>query len=375
MRIALITSQAFSLFNFRGPLISTMVGRGVEVIAIAPDYDEQSRAAVRSLGASPVDCSFSRAGMNPLRDGLDTVLLASLLRRCKVDMVLTYFAKPVIFGTFAALLARVPQRFCMIEGLGYAFIPSPSGETFKRRLLRGLVSHLYKWALRYAQKVFLLNNDDIAELMQDGVVNSRQVVKLGGIGVDLMDWLPAPPVKQPITFLLAARLLREKGVTDYAEAAKLVKSAYPDTRFILLGALDVNPGSLGRAEVTSWVTQGLLEWPGHVQVRPWLAQASVFVLPSYREGVPRSTQEAMAMGRAVITTRVPGCRETVDDGRNGFLVPACDPAALAQAMLRFIHQPELIERMGKVSREIAVERFDVHKVNALMLSTMGILEA
>ena len=199
-----------------------------------------------------------------------------------------------------------------------------------------------------------------------------QVIKLNGIGVDLVEWMPAPVAIKSITFLLVARLLREKGILEYAAAARIVKSKYPDTRFILLGGVDPNPGSLNTHEVSQWVNDGLLEWPGHVAVKPWLAQTSVFVLPSYREGVPRSTQEAMAMGRAVITTDVPGCRDTVVEGVNGFLVPVRDAAALADAMMRFIKQPELIETMGKASRALAVERFDVHKVNAVILATMGI---
>ena len=183
--------------------------------------------------------------------------------------------------------------------------------------------------------------------------------------------MPTPGVSPPITFLLAARLLREKGIVEYAEAARIVKSKYPDTRFILLGSVDPNPGSLNAEEVSKWVTERLLEWPGHVPVKSWMTQASVYVLPSYREGVPRSTQEAMAMGRAVITTDAPGCRETVVDGLNGFLVPVRDSVALAEAMMRFIKQPALIETMGKASRMLAEERFDVHKVNAIMLATMG----
>ncbi|MDH4234479.1 MAG: glycosyltransferase family 4 protein, partial [Gallionella sp.] len=354
-----------------GPLISALVAQGVEVLAIAPDYDEQTRESVRALGAVPVDYSLTRTGMTPLRDALDTIRLALLLRRLGVDATLGYSIKPVIYGTFAALLARVPRRFCMIEGLGYVFTPPAGREPTKRKVLRSLVSLLYKWALKYAPKVFLLNDDDIAELVGRGLVRSAQVVKLGGIGVDLAEWLPALSVNQPITFLLAARLLREKGIVEYAEAARLVKNKYPSTRFILLGGLDPNPGGLSEGEVAAWVEQGLLEWPGHVPVKDWLAQASVYVLPSYREGVPRSTQEAMAMGRAVITTRAPGCRETVVDGENGFLVPVRDPVALAEAMTFFIEQPELIEIMGKASRALAIERFDVRKVNAVMLAAMG----
>ncbi len=371
MRFALITSQAFSVSNFRGPLITALVAQGVEVFAIAPDFDEQTRASVRLLGAVPVDCYLSRTGMNPLRDILSVLRLMVLLRRLKVEVSLAYFIKPVIFGNLAAFFVRVPQRFCMIEGLGYVFTPPDDHEPVTRRILRMLVSLLYKLSLKHAHRVFLLNQDDIAEMLNRGLVRHAQVVKLNGIGVDLTQWMPTPAVSPPITFLLAARLLREKGIVEYAEAARIVKSKYPDTRFILLGSVDPNPGSLNAEEVSKWVTERLLEWPGHVPVKSWMTQASVYVLPSYREGVSRSTQEAMAMGRAVITTDAPGCRETVVDGLNGFLVPVRESVALAEAMMRFIKQPALIETMGKASRMLAEERFDVHKVNAIMLATMG----
>lgn len=341
------------------------------MFAIAPDFDEQTRASVRLFGAVPVDCYLSRTGMNPLRDILSVLRLMALLRRLKVDVSLAYFIKPVIFGNVAAFFARVPRRFCMIEGLGYVFTPPGGHEPATRKILRMLVSLLYKLSLKHAHRVFLLNEDDIAEMVNRGLVRHAQVVKLNGIGVDLTQWMPTTAVSQPITFLLAARLLREKGILEYAEAARIVKVKYPATRFILLGGVDPNPGSLNALEVSEWVTESLMEWPGHVPVKNWLAQTSIFVLPSYREGVPRSTQEAMAMGRAVITTDAPGCRETVVDGLNGFLVPVRDAAALADAMMRFIKQPELIETMGKASRTLAEERFDVHKVNAIMLAAMG----
>ena len=150
----------------------------------------------------------------------------------------------------------------------------------------------------------------------------------------------------------------------------VIKQQYPHARFILLGGLDDNPGALSRQDVQTWVDEGILEWPGHVPVQPWLAQASVFVLPSYREGVPASTQEAMAMGRAVITTDAPGCRETVVDHVNGFLVPVRNPHVLAEKMRRFIEQPDLIVSMGEASRRMAEERFDVHKVNQRLIGVL-----
>lgn len=367
---AVISSQAFSLINFRGPIISDLVANGVTVFALAPDFDDQIRRKILALGAHPVDFFLTRTGMNPLRDGVDTVRLAMLLRRLQPDVTLGYFIKPVIYGTIAAWLAGVPRRVAMIEGLGYVFTASSSRETWKRKFLRKLVSFLYRLSLARAQMVIFLNKDDLAEFVEADLVDESKVINLGGIGVDLQAWLLSPPFTTQVTFLLAARLLREKGIVEYAEAARQVKVRHPDVRFILLGGLDPNPGALKQSEVEAWVREGLLEWPGHVEVRPWLAQTSVFVLPSYREGVPRSTQEAMAMGRAVITTDAPGCRETVDDGVNGFLVPVRDATALANAMLRFVENPTLIATMGGESRRLAEARFDVRTINARLLKIL-----
>lgn len=367
---ALISNQAFSLLNFRGPLICEMVTMGMTVFALAPDYDEETRKKVSALGALPVDCHFSRTGMNPFKDVFDTLRLVLLLRRLKPDVTIGYFIKPVILGTLAAWLSRVPRRVAMIEGLGYVFTSSVGREPIRRKALRSFVSQLYKFALARAHKVIFLNNDDITEFVSAGLVKMSKIIRLGGIGVDLLELPFTNPVTQPVTFLLAARLLREKGIVEYAEAARLVKTIHPEVRFLLLGGVDPNPGGLALPEVQSWVSEGLLEWPGHVAVKCWLAQTSVYVLPSYREGLPRSIQEAMAMGRAVITTHSPGCRDTVDDGVNGFLVPVRDVTSLAKAMLRFVETPALICAMGIESRRLAEDRYDVHRVNERLISIL-----
>ncbi|WP_331838638.1 glycosyltransferase family 4 protein [Hydrogenophilus thermoluteolus] len=172
---------------------------------------------------------------------------------------------------------------------------------------------------------------------------------------------------------LVAHMLREKGVLEFVAAARRIKANYPEVRFVLVGGLHPNPGSIQKEEIESWVREGVVEWAGQVaDVRPWLAQTSVFVLPSYREGVPRSTQEAMAMARPVITTDAPGCRETVMDGVNGFLIPPRDVDALVAAMERFIANPNLIRSMGTESRRLAEERFDVRVVNQRLMQILGI---
>lgn len=368
-RLALIGNQAFSMLNFRGPLIRDVVARGTEVFAFAPDYDAPSREAVRALGATPLDHGLTRTGMNPSRDASGIADLVGKLREIRPEVALGYSIKPVIYGTLAAWMAGVPRRFAMIEGLGHIFMEHP---TLKGRALRTAVSALYKVALARTTRTFFLNEDDRADFLRFGLVSAGRTEVIGAIGVDLSKWTPAPPVTSPMTFLFIGRLLREKGIVELIEAARIVKSDHPEARFILLGDIDSNPSSLSRAQIEAWVTEGLVTWPGQVDVAPWIAQSSVFVLPSYREGVPRSTQEAMAMARPVITTDVPGCRDTVVDGVNGFLMPAKDADALADAMLRFVLEPQLVEKMGRASRTMAEDLFDVENANARLLAQMGL---
>lgn len=367
-KIVILTSHAPSLINFRSALIQSLVGKGVRVFAVAPNFDEQTWSSVKALGASPVPCPIERVGMNPVRDFVNTLKLLRLLNELGPDVVLGYFIKPVIFGSIAGFFAGVPRRFAMVEGLGFVFTADASSLTIKRQLLKRLVMLLYKLGILCADRVIFLNPDDQAELINARVLPASKSFLLGGIGVDLKRWMMAPPFFKPVTFLLVARLLRAKGICEYADAARIVKKKHSEVRFILLGGLDENPGSITSAEVQVWVNEGTLEWYGHVPVQPWLRRSSVYVLPSYREGVPASTQEAMAMGRPVITTDVPGCRETVIDGVNGYLVPVRDAHALADKMCVFIKNPEYISRMGLESRRLAEERFDVHKVNQRLIN-------
>ncbi len=368
--VTIVGNQGFSMINFRGALIEDLVKRGHSVHALAPQIDDETATTLRRLGANPVEIKLARTSTNPITD-LSTLLhLYQTFLQIRPDVTLAYAAKPAIYGTLAAWLAGVRARYSMIEGLGYVFI-SRQGEGISKRLLRGLVVRLFGLASSKANKVFFLNPDDVGEFLSLGLVQPSQALNIGGIGVDLEIWKPAPPVQDPITFIFVGRLLKDKGVFDYVAAARKIKSAHPAVRFLLVGGVDENPESVSRADVEGWVNEGLVEWPGHVPVAPWLQDSSVLVMPSfYREGVPRSTQEAMAMARPVITTDSVGCRETVVDGKNGYLVPPHDPAAIALAMERFIVEPGLILTLGAESRRMAEERFDVRKVNATIIKTM-----
>jgi len=369
-QITLIGHAAGATLNFRAPLIADLVAAGWRVEVLAPDWTPDQRQRLRALGAEARTFPLSRTGLNPLQDLRSLWVLYRHLRDSRPDAVLTYAAKTNVWGMLAAAWAGVPRRVAMVEGMGFAFTEGQDGRTSKQRMVGAVLSVLYRVAFRLAHRVIVLNPDDARDLQRRCGLASQKTILLGGIGVPLSDWPFCPPHTTPITFTLVARLLREKGVLEFVQAARLIKERHPSTRFLLLGAIDDNPGSLREADLQPWVQAGIIEWSGQVDVKPWLAQTSVFVLPSYREGVPRSTQEAMAMGRAVITTDAPGCRETVVDGINGFLVPPRDVPALAAAMQRFIDEPALIARMGAESRRLAEERFDVRRANAIIMSTL-----
>lgn len=355
------------MLNFRGALISSLVERQMQVFALAPDYTEAQRDAIRALGATPVDFRMQRNGINPAEDSLTFLSLVSALRRIKPDIALSYAIKPVIYGTLAAAVAGTPRRFAMIEGLGHVFLNAPSARS---RLLKSVALTLYRRALAQADRTFFLNKDDRNDLLELKLLTPEKALVVGAIGIDLEKWRPSPIVTEPMTFLFVGRLLREKGISEFIAAARRLKGTHPETRFVVLGDVDTNPSSVTRQQVGGWAQEGLIEWPGHVEVGPWLARSSVFVLPSYREGVPRSTQEAMAMGRPVITTDVPGCRETVVDGKNGFLVPAHNADALADAMLKYVRNPGLVAEHGAVGREMAETLFDVHRSNDRLIAAM-----
>lgn len=372
MKIILLGTTAFNSIIFRQDLIKELVSNGHEVyvfgLCFSPDEDDQLRA----LGATPVAYSFSRTGLNPFRDIKDTLKLARQIKAIRPDLVFSYFAKPVVFGTIAAKIAGVPRRIAMLEGLGFTFTEQPNGLPFKTKLIRSVQVLLYRLAFPLLERIIFLNPDDPVDLVEKYKLKVKQVSVLGGIGLNLADYPYSVPQAEPVRFIFIGRLLAEKGVNEYIAAAQLVRQRYPEAEFVMLGGLDeANPGGLTRIELDTLIAQGAVIHLGHVDnVGEWLANSSVFVLPSYREGVPRSTQEALAIGRAVITTDVPGCRETVVDGVNGFFVPPWSSEQLAEKMIRFIEQPELIEQMGKESYRIAQEKFDAHEVNQRLVAML-----
>lgn len=369
-RVFVLGSFADSLINFRGTLLREMVRCGHEVIACAPDASVEVQSELVRMGVRYLHVDMDRTGTNPMRDlGLVRRMLV-LFRELRPDAFLGYTIKPVIYGTIAARMAGVPSIFSLVTGLGYAFLDrSPKG-----RALRAVSILLYRISLRYNKKVFFQNPDDMQLFTKLGLVHaSGQAVLVNGSGVDLQRFRPVS-LPESMSFLLVARLIRDKGVCEYAEAAKIVRKKARHVRFFLAGWIDSNPRSVTQEELQGWQDSGVVEYLGRLSdVREAIARCTVYVLPSYREGTPRTVLEAMAMERSIITTDAPGCRETVKEGENGFLVPVRDAGALAEAMLRFIEDPDMAIRMGEASRRIACEKYDVRKVNEKMLGTMGLM--
>lgn len=372
MKIALVAGYAPSLVNFRGPLIKAMINAGHEVLAVAPQTDDETPGQIRSLGAEFRPVTLARSGLNPLADLKTLFALISIFRQEKPEILLSYTVKPVIYASLAAKLCGLDRAYSLITGLGYSF--GRAGEK-GRGLLTALVRNLYRTALSGNRAVFFQNPDDRDFFLQQGIIKpSKPTVVTAGSGIDLDHFALAEPVEQGPVFLCLTRLLREKGVAEYAEAALLLRKKYPEAKFRLVGPLDPGPDGVSEQEVINWVEQEAIAYDGEVRdVRPFMAGCSVFVLPTaYREGVPRSLLEALSMGKPVITTDAPGCRETVVQDENGLLVPVRDPKALADAMDTFIRDRSLIPKMGTASRRLAEEKFDVNKVNGQILGEMGL---
>lgn len=373
-KIAVVASLTLSLTNFRLELLKKMVAEGHQVTAYAPENDTRNIAKLREIGVDFVQMPMARTSLNPFGDLQTLLFLWRQFRNKKPDYVLPYTMKPIIYGLLAARLAGVKNRYALVTGLGHVFSePQPKG---KAALVRGISVRLYRSALAGVRKVFVYNDADKADMIQHKLMAAQTpLIMVPGSGVDLELYRRSPVVADPPVFLMIARLLRDKGVGEFAEAAKQLKAKHPEVRFQLLGPYDPNPAGISADEVDAWVGHGTLEYLGETDdVRPFLANCSAYVLPSYyREGIPRTILEAMAIGRAVITTNCPGCRDTVEQGKNGFIVEPRNARDLAEAMEKLIESPDDIHQMGEAAHQLARERFEVHAINRLLLGEMGLL--
>ena len=259
----------------------------------------------------------------------------------------------------------------MVTGVGYAF----TSKTCKARLIRIVLSALYRIAFLCADLVVFQNRDDREQFLKGKLVREHKCRTVNGSGVN-MEKFPVAPYPEQMTFFMLSRIMYSKGIREYLQACEIVKAKHPEVRCMLLGACEGIQDSISEDDLKSYVDRGIIEHSGETdKVADYYAQCSVYVLPSYREGTPRTVLEAMSMGRAVITTDAPGCRETVIDGVNGYLVPIQDAKAVADRMVRFIENPELVESMGRKSLEYCRQKFDVCKVNEDMCGYLKVLSS
>ncbi len=382
MKFLICANYLPHVLNFRGKLLQDIAALGYEIHVVAPDLKAYATDynILSELGYSLHEVPMQRTGTNPIADTKMLMAMYSLLHEIQPDFMLSYTIKPVIYGTLAAWLAKVPNRFVLISGLGYTF--QQVEETSKRTVFQKLVHSMYQQALKKSSKVFFQNTDDRDLFKSLKLLSSKTPsVVVNGSGVDVTDFdvLPFPrdtagSIKP--SFLLIARLLKDKGILEYVRAAKKIKVEYPNAEFHLVGWIDENPAAISQTQLDDWIKDGDINYWGKLDdVRPAIQECSVYVLPSYREGTSRSVLEAMSMGRAIITTDAPGCRDTVISGENGYLVPVKAVDELVDAMKQFIDNPSLYERLGQASRSIALEKYDVKKVNAHMISEMGLMSS
>lgn len=362
-RILLIASFDASLIRFRGDFIKCLVDDGFEVFAAAPDFSNEFQEKVKDLGATPIQINLQRTGLNPFKDFKSILELKSLMKAHKIDMVFPYTVKPVIYGSMAANMCKVPV-ISLITGLGYAF----TGLTTKAKILQRFNEILYKLSIRKNKVIVFQNKDDYQLFLDRKIISKKQNVNfVSGSGVNLNEFsFKEKKPNEKVSFLLVARLIKEKGIALYMEAAKILKVKYPNTEFHLIGAPETSPSAINENELKELHSKGTIIFHGiQHNIEEHLNKRDIFVLPSYyREGLPRTTLEACACGNPIITTDSVGCRESVKEGINGFLIEPQNLEALIKPMEFFITNPDKIREMGINSRKYAEERFDVNIINS-----------
>lgn len=353
----IVRSHGDYLVRFHGALIRRLVAAGHRVVGACPAPTAGQSDALQSMGAAVVDFPFNRRGLDPIADMFAYQRFAASLRDIAPDVALLITIKPIIFGVHAARQAGCAKVFAMLSGLGYAF---GQPNDIVDRVLGGIGRALLQQALRRCDGVLCHNDADLDELRRRGLIHRQQptLVTLGS-GVDLQ-LFPSRPLPENPSVLMIARLVGAKGVRDYVEAARIVRAIRPDIVFRLVGWLEQGPDAITQAEIDTWEDEGAIQFVGRLNdVGPALADCSLFALPTYyREGLPRTILEAMATGRPVVTTDIPGCRDTVEARKNGQVVPPRDARALADAILDLMSDHQRLASMAASSRARAESMFD-----------------
>ncbi len=371
--ILIFASYGPSLINFRLHLIKKLISKGYKVSVASPidNFSISLQDELKNLGVNLNFFSLSRTGLNIFQDLKSISQIYKIIKSSKPNIIISYTAKPVIYSGLILKFFPKISYFPLITGLGFAFTEI---NLFKQKLIKFLMIKLYQVALLTSKKVIFQNKDDQYLFYKLKIINKKKISNIvNGSGVDLNSYplsnLPSKPI-----FLMISRLLIDKGVREYVSAAKIVRANFPNARFQLAGYLDNNPSAISYDELKSWIEKGYIEYLGeHKSVQPILKSCRYFVLPSYREGTPRSTLEALSTGRPIITTDVPGCRETVINNKNGLIVPVKNSVALANAMINLlIEKDDKLEKMAQESFLLAKSKYEINKVNQSILDVMNL---
>lgn len=369
MTILILSSHTPSLFWFRMDMMHSFLAVGAKVFAVGNESEEKWKLKFEGEGIKYLSIPVSRNGLNVLGDIKTFNALRKIINAEHPDKIFTYQAKTIVYGIFAAhWVDKSILNYPLVAGLGSIF----RGTSFRSKIVRSILSLQYKLAFKYSIKVIFQNNDDKKELLRRGLLKETQTEMINGSGVSLEKFAAHPlPDKKAILFI--GRLIRDKGVGEYLELAKRIKKCYPEVRCLLVGPYDSNPSAIKPDELQPLIDANIIEYFGEQSdVRPYINECTVYVLPSYHEGTPKTVLEAMATGRPIVTTDAPGCRETVIDGVNGFLVPVQNIDELEKAVIKILNDAEVAKQFGRNSRKIAEDKYDVNKVNASILKVMGL---
>jgi glycosyltransferase involved in cell wall biosynthesis len=369
--ILIVTSYAPSLINFRLSFIKKLLNRGFRVSVASPKnkFTQNRKKILKNLGVNIYIFSLSSVGLSFFKDLKSILAILKIVRYCKPNIVISYTIKPVIYAGLVLNFFKKIVYYPMITGLGYVFI---NKDFINHKILKIFIIVLYRLSLKSAKKIIFQNKDDQNLFLKLKIIKKKKLSDVvSGSGVDLKEYPISKLPKKPV-FLMVARLLVDKGVREYVEAAKIVLSNYPNTIFYLAGYLDKNPSGITADELGSWINEGVITYLGEMKsVQSALKSCRYFVLPSYREGTPRSSLEALSSGRPIITTDAPGCRETVVHKKNGLLVPIKNSVALADAMVTLLREKEkIVKRMAHESYLLAKSKYEINKVNKKMLAIM-----
>lgn len=369
MKIAVLSSHTSSLFWFRMDMMKDFIKQGHKVIAIGPELEANWKSKFEENGIEYKQIFVERNGINPFCDIRTYRELKRFMKEEKPDKVFAYQAKTVVYGSLAAQANGITEVYPLIAGLGSIF----RGEGLKNKIIKTIMKAEYRLACNASKKVFFQNNDDKKEFINNGLIQEGKIVIINGSGVNLEKFKPEPLPEKP-AFLFIGRLIKDKGVMEYLEACKRIKVAYPEVRCLLVGPYDSNPSALQPEELQPFIDKGIIEYFGEQSdVRPYIKQCSTYILPSYHEGTPKTVLEAMAIGRSIITSDAPGCRETVTDRYNGFLVPVKDIDGLVERMKTLIEDSTTSKLMAERSLKLARDKYDVNLVNKSIMKTMGLM--